>query len=157
VPAQLRIHIRAGAEIGHVRGCRPLANAARAQTLAGVVATATHGSGIGFPVLSSHVFALELMLPDGSVVHCSRDENEELFMASLCGLGATGLILTITMEVEPAFRLKEYQQTVSFETAIQRLPELAPSAEHVRMWWFPQVDSVRLSMSNRTTEVCHRN
>jgi L-gulonolactone oxidase len=96
------------------------------------------------------------MLPDGSITRCSRTEDPELFLASLCGLGVTGLILTVALEVEPKFRLKEYQQSVPLEHAIERIPELAPSAEHVRLWWYPQADTVRLMMADRSTEVSSR-
>jgi L-gulonolactone oxidase len=125
------------------------------QTLAGVIATATHGSSLGDGVMSTHVRALELMLPDGSVVRCSRaaGEDPDLFAASLCGLGATGLILSATLDVAPAFRLQEHQHSVPFDEALQLIPELAPAAEHFRAWWFPQADTVRLSMSNPTTDV----
>lgn len=103
--------------------------------------------------MSMHVRALELMLADGSITRCSRSEDPDLFMASLCGLGATGLILSVTLDVEPAFNLKDHQYSVPFDEAVTRLPEIVPSAEHFRAWWFPQADSVRLSMCNRTEDV----
>jgi hypothetical protein len=37
---------------------------------------------------------------------------------------------------------------------IENLDELANSGEHVRMWWYPHSDKVRLSVSDRTREVC---
>ena len=124
------------------------------QTLAGVITTATHGSGVNFGVISTHVLALSLLLADGTLVRCSRTQNSELFMASLCGLGSTGLLISVTLQVEPAFRLKEVCETISFDETVESLDELAGSGEHVRMWWFPQSDKVRLSVSDRTQEVC---
>lgn len=123
------------------------------QTLAGIVTTATHGSGIRYGVMSTHVLSLSLLLADGSRVICSRHENSDLFIASICGLGSTGLILSIELEVEPAFRLKEKQESHSFDETMQNLDQLVYSAEHVRLWWFPAADSVRQSFSNRTQEV----
>lgn len=123
------------------------------QTLAGIVTTATHGSGIGYGVISTHVMALTLLLADGSRVFCSRNERPDLFIASICGLGATGLILTVQLEVEPAFRLKELQESLSFEETIDHFDELVHSAQHVRFWWFPASDTVRCSYSDRTQEV----
>lgn len=123
------------------------------QTLAGVITTATHGSGINYGVISTHVLALGLLLADGTVVRCSRTDNPDLFMASLCGLGSTGLLISVTLEVEPAFHLKEVCETISLDETIENLDELAESGEHVRMWWFPQTSKVRLSVSDRTSEV----
>ncbi|KAJ8516207.1 hypothetical protein ONZ45_g6482 [Pleurotus djamor] len=107
------------------------------QTLAGIVTTATHGSGIDFGVMSTHALGLNLLLADGSRVFCSRYEREDLFMATI---------------LEPAFRLKECQETLTFDETIQDLDKLVHSGEHVRMWWFYSPDSVRVSVSNRTEE-----
>lgn len=123
------------------------------QTLAGVITTATHGSGITYGVLSTHVLAMTLMLADGSRVTCSAIERPELFKASLCGLGATGLILTVTLQVEPSFRLEEVQETINFDEFIADFDDLIVSAEHVRFWWFCQSGKVRTSVANRTSEV----
>ena len=123
------------------------------QTLAGVVSTMTHGSGAGFQVLSSYVMALTLLLADGSRVMCSPEERTELFMASICGLGTTGLILSVQLAVEPAFRLKEVRTPLKFDTMVKDLDILARSAEHVRMWWFPVTDIVIYNQANRTNEV----
>lgn len=123
------------------------------QSLGGVVTTATHGTGISYPVLSMHVRALVLLLADGMRVRCSRQERQDLFMASICGLGSTGLILEVTLDVEPAFRLKEVQQTHSFDDAVRNMDTLVHASQHVRFWWFPQAGVIRASSSDRTAEV----
>ncbi|TFK69771.1 gulonolactone oxidase Lgo1 [Pluteus cervinus] len=122
------------------------------QSLAGVVTTATHGSGIEYGVMSTHVLALTLLLADGSRVTCSRNERSDLFIASICGLGCTGLIMNIQLAVEPAFLLKEVQDSLPFEEVMQRLDEFVYSSEHVRFWWFPTADSVRMSFCDRSQE-----
>ncbi|KAI0776828.1 L-gulonolactone/D-arabinono-1,4-lactone oxidase [Trametes elegans] len=122
------------------------------QTLGGVVTTATHGSGWEFPVISMDVLALVLLLADGTRVRCSREERPDLFLASICGLGSTGLILEITLNVEPAFRLRDEQETLPFDDVVDDLDNIARSAEHVRLWWFPQAGTVRVSRANRTAE-----
>lgn len=124
------------------------------QTLAGVVTTATHATGMNHKVISTHVLSLTLLLADGSRVRCSRDQRAELFVASLCGLGSTGLIMQIQLAVTPAFRLKEIQESVPFDNVIQNLDTIANAAEHVRLWWFPQADVVRVSSADPTNEVC---
>ncbi|KAJ3519214.1 hypothetical protein NM688_g9333 [Phlebia brevispora] len=122
------------------------------QTLAGVVTTATHATGVHFQVISTHVLSLTLLLADGSRVRCSREERPDLFLASLCGLGSTGLILQIQLKVAPAFRLKETQESVPFDQVVQNIDSIAHAAEHVRLWWFPQADVVRVSSADRTDE-----
>ncbi|KAA1466843.1 L-gulonolactone/D-arabinono-1,4-lactone oxidase [Dentipellis sp. KUC8613] len=122
------------------------------QTLAGMVTTATHGTGIAHKVLSTHVQALRILQADGSVVRCSRDSLPDLFFASLCGLGATGLILDIQLEVVPAFRLREVQQTFAFDAVVDRLDDVVRSAEYVRLWWWPQARDMRVSAMSKTNE-----
>ncbi|KAG1774748.1 L-gulonolactone D-arabinono-1,4-lactone oxidase [Suillus placidus] len=122
------------------------------QTLGGIVTTATHGTGINYGVISTHVMGLSLLLADGSRVFCSRQERPDLFTASICGLGSTGLILTVTLEVEPAFRLKEVQQTIQFHECVRSLDSLVTASEHVRFWWFPAADTMRVSSADRTVE-----
>ncbi|KAJ7676685.1 D-arabinono-1,4-lactone oxidase-domain-containing protein [Mycena polygramma] len=122
------------------------------QTLGGIVTTASHGSGITYPVMSADVAALTLLLADGTRASCSRTEHTDLFLATLCGLGATGIILTVTLNVEGAFRLKDEQCQRSFEDVVQNLDALVRSAQHVRFWWIAATHTVKCSFVNRTTE-----
>jgi len=123
------------------------------QTLAGMLTTATHGTGVRHRVLSTHVQAVRLLLANGTKVTCSRDHQPDLFLATLCGLGGTGIILEIRMEVRPAFRLREVQETFKFSDVIDNFDVVAHSAEFVRLWWWPQADKVRMSAMDKTQEV----
>jgi L-gulonolactone oxidase len=123
------------------------------QTLGGIIATATHGSGTTYPVLSTYVLSLTLLLADGSRQVCTRTENTDLFMASLCSLGVTGLLLTVKLAVEPAFKLREVQTPVRFDEVLGHLDGMAIAAEHVKLWWFPVTDTVIWSKASRTYEV----
>ncbi len=110
------------------------------QTIGGIIATATHGTGIHFPVLSALVLSLEIVCafphsPQATLaasssssaapppptdvgtrlVRCSRTERPELFNATLCGLGTTGLITKVKLSVEPAFQLRQMSEQVRFD------------------------------------------
>ena len=91
------------------------------QTVGGLVSTASHGTGVHFPVLSASVLALEIIcaLPreqgGTQLIRCSRTMNARLFNASLCGLGATGLIVKVKMAAEPAFQLRQMSEEVRFD------------------------------------------
>lgn len=124
------------------------------QTLGGIVTTATHGSGIDYGVISTHVMSLIVLLADGSRANCSRQENPELFIASICGLGCTGLLLSIQLQVEPSFRLKEVSETLSFDDTVRSIDAIAHASQHVRLWWFPAAGVVRVGSADRTHEVC---
>lgn len=108
---------------------------------------------MNFKVISTHVLSLTLLLADGTRVRCSRQDHPDLFIASLCSLGGTGLILQIQLEVGPAFRLKETQECIPFDSVVNNIDSIAQASEHVRFWWFPQADIIRVSSADRTFEV----
>ncbi|WP_295993871.1 FAD-binding oxidoreductase, partial [Rugamonas sp.] len=63
-------------------------------TVGGAIASDVHGKNHHVDgCFSAHVLSLELMLADGSVLHCSRDAHPELFRATCGGMGLTGIIL----------------------------------------------------------------
>ncbi len=125
------------------------------QTIGGLISTASHGSGVRFPVLSEHVRSLTLILPlpGAPIVRASPTEDVELFKASLCGLGATGLMLEIEVEVEDAFRLRETKESKGVDEVLDNLDEIKTSAEHVRVWWYPDGKGMVIGRANRTYEV----
>ncbi|CAO1619407.1 unnamed protein product [Jaminaea pallidilutea] len=91
------------------------------QTIGGLVSTATHGTGYDIPSVSAFVQHLDVVLPHPPefggirVQRCSRQENPDLFNATLCGLGATGLIVAVKVALEPAFRLAHIVEEVDFD------------------------------------------
>lgn len=123
------------------------------QALGGVISTATHGTGITFKVLPGDVMALTVLLANGELVACSHDERSDLFFATLSGLGCTGLIVTVQLSLEPAFRLREIQETVPFDDVVENLEGMVTRSEHVRLWWYPQSRAVRVSSADRTVKL----
>jgi len=106
VPAGMRYGDLAGAL--NARGLA-LANLASLPhiTVAGAVATATHGSGVGNGNLATAVAALELVTSTGDVVHARRGDPD--FAGMVVGLGALGVVTRLSLDVEPAY---EVAQTV---------------------------------------------
>ena len=71
------------------------------QTLAGAIATGTHGSGYTLPALHGRVQSFKLMTVAGQELTCSLTENAEVFHAALVGLGCFGLVTEYTLENWP--------------------------------------------------------
>ncbi|ORX37208.1 D-arabinono-1,4-lactone oxidase [Kockovaella imperatae] len=124
------------------------------QTIGGLISTASHGSGVNYPVLSKHArsITMALPLPGAPVVKVSADEDPALFKASLCGLGATGMMLEVEIEVEPAFRLKEVKTPHTVDHFFAHFDSIRRSAEHVRAWWYPDGQGIVVGRANRTYE-----
>ena len=69
-------------------------------TLGGSVAADVHGkSHHRDSSLATHVTSFDLMLASGEVKRCSREENAELFWATVGGMGLTGVILEVEMRM----------------------------------------------------------
>lgn len=64
-----------------------------------------HGWAVPFGPMGATTRAIELLLPDGDLVRCSRDENPELFAMSMGGYGLTGAIIAMEVAAEPNLRL----------------------------------------------------
>ena len=76
-----------------------------AQSLAGAIATGTHGTGARLPNLSAQVEGVELVLGDGSVRELTAADGD-LLRAARVGLGALGVVVAVTLRCVPAFRLR---------------------------------------------------
>src|SRR5580693_5984552 len=76
-----------------------------AQTIAGALATGTHGTGARLGGLATQIEALDLVLADGSLVTCSASVRPDLFAAARVGLGALGVVSAVTLRCVPSFTL----------------------------------------------------
>lgn len=91
----------------------------------GVAATFSvnaHGWPVPHGPMGATVRSLRMILPDGSVVTCSRDENEALFDLAMGGYGLVGILLDLEVQAVPNQRLVprfEEMSASSFASAFQ--------------------------------------
>jgi FAD/FMN-containing dehydrogenase len=80
-------------------------------TIGGAIAADVHGKNHHVDgSFGNHVLSLELMRNDGTVVTCSPEENAELFIITVGGMGLSGIILNATFKlrrIETAFIREE--------------------------------------------------
>ena len=74
-------------------------------TVAGACSTATHGSGVALGNLATHVVAMEIVNPQGEIV--TIDSTHPEFLGYIVGLGALGIIITVTLELEKTFQVRQ--------------------------------------------------
>jgi FAD-linked oxidoreductase len=120
------------------------------QTLAGAISTATHGTGAEFRNLSAQVEALELVLADGSVLEVSERTDPEAYRAARVGLGALGVIYSVTIRTVPAFVLHRVDAPHPIEETLASLDELAARNDHFEFFVFPYTDTALTIERNRT-------
>jgi xylitol oxidase len=75
-------------------------------SVAGAVITATHGSGERHGNLATAVSAIELVRADGERTVLRRGESG--FAGAVVDLGALGVVTTLTLDVVPAFDIRQY-------------------------------------------------
>ncbi len=76
-------------------------------SVAGACATATHGSGVANKNLSSVVTGLEMVTADGGLHTLSRADGDS-FNAAVVGLGALGVVTKVTLDLKPAYKMRQY-------------------------------------------------
>lgn len=74
-------------------------------SVAGAVATATHGSGVTCGNLGTAVAGLEIVTSSGEIIKASRGDPD--FDGLVIGLGALGAVTRITLHVQPAYEVKQ--------------------------------------------------
>jgi len=99
-------------------------------SVGGSLSVNCHGWQFGRPPIASTVESFRLMRADGSIVRCSRTENEELFSVVLGGYGLFGIILDADLHVVPneRYRLEQFivpidDALATFESNVQRKPD----------------------------------
>ena len=76
-------------------------------SVAGAVATGTHGSGDRNQGLAAAVLALQLVGPDGELAELSREAEPRDFPGAVVALGALGVVTELTLAVRPAFEVAQ--------------------------------------------------
>jgi len=118
------------------------------QSVAGVIATGTHGSGKNFRCLSAQVAGLDLIDGTGNRVRLERGQPD--FDGAVVGLGALGIIHAVTFDVVDAFRLHDRTGLAKFADVIENIEEHVASADHFKLWWFVPLDDAIVFRYQRT-------
>lgn len=107
-------------------------------TVGGAIAADVHGKNhhrVGS--FGEHVRQFTLMLASGATVGCSRQENTELFYATLGGMGLTGFILDAVVQMRPvetAYVVVDYRRSRSLEDSLAMFESGDSTYEHSVAW-----------------------
>ncbi|WP_027341074.1 FAD-binding protein [Hamadaea tsunoensis] len=74
-------------------------------SIAGAVATGTHGSGVRNGNLATSVRAIELVTAAGDVI--GLDRSDPRFPGSVVALGALGAVTALTLDLVPTFQVRQ--------------------------------------------------
>ncbi|MGP9604397.1 D-arabinono-1,4-lactone oxidase [Brachybacterium sp. AOP42-E1-35] len=119
------------------------------QSIAGAIQTGTHGTGATFTGFAGMVRALRLVLTDGSVVDTSPTRDPELFAAARLGLGTIGVVLEVTLQCVPAYRLELVESTRALDPAVGSFLADSFRNDHHEIFWFPRTDRATVRTMHR--------
>jgi L-gulonolactone oxidase len=115
------------------------------QTVAGAISTGTHGTGARLGGLATQVHGMQLVCADGSLL----DVDTESRPAAVIGLGALGVIATVTLQCVPRFALAAAEGPADLDDVLADLDANIDGNDHFEFYWFPHTRRVLTKRNNR--------
>lgn len=112
------------------------------QSVAGAIATGTHGTGAALANISSQIRAIEMVTGDGSIVELTADSDPDGLRAARISLGALGIVTAVTLQCVPAYVLHGVDTTEPLEEVLATLDERNAGHRHFEMYAFPYAQRV---------------
>ena len=113
------------------------------QSIAGAFGTCTHGSSLKHGILSQSCLSMKIMTAEGDIRSCSANENADLFRAALVSLGALGVIIEVTFQTAPDFKIEWEQTLLPLNEIVENWEGgLWTEREFTRCWWMPYTKKV---------------
>ncbi|MFM6848561.1 MAG: D-arabinono-1,4-lactone oxidase [Terrabacter sp.] len=102
-------------------------------SVAGAVATGTHGSGVENGSLATAVASVDVVGPDGEVRTVSRGDAD--FAGSIVSLGALGVVTALTFDIEPTYDVRQDVYTgLGWDSLAENVEEITRSAYSVSLF-----------------------
>jgi L-gulonolactone oxidase len=128
----------------------PIVGSIQAQTIAGAIATGTHGSSLQHGNIAGLVTGLRMVTGTGDVL--AIGEEDERLDGARVHLGTLGAVTEVTLRIIPAGRLHQTIEHLPIEEVPGALASLASSGEYVKVWWLPHAPLAQVVRYTRTTE-----
>jgi alditol oxidase len=120
-------------------------------SVAGAVASGTHGSGDANPGLAAAVSELELVTADGDLVTVRRESDAARFPGLVVALGACGVVTALTLATVPAFAVRQWvYEDIPFSAVSGQFGEITAAGYSVSMftdWRRPRMTQTWLKHS----------
>ena len=102
-------------------------------SVAGAVATGTHGSGVENGSLATAVASMDLVGPDGTLRTVSRGDAD--FEGSVVSLGALGVVTALTLDIEPSYDVRQDVYTgLGWDTLAENVDAITRSSYSVSLF-----------------------
>ena len=102
-------------------------------SVGGSLSVNCHGWQHDHQPIASTVESLRVMLADGSIVRCSRQEGKDLFSLVLGGYGLFGVILNVELQIVPNERYRAETEVLPADRYVGRFLEKVRGSENIGM------------------------
>lgn len=123
------------------------------QSIAGATATGTHGTGLGFGNLSTHLAGVRLVTGTGEMLDITADQEADLLPAARLSLGALGIVTRVTLSVQPRYELHRRSWCAHLDWTLEHLAELQHTNRNMDFYWYPRSDLTQVRVLNRVDKV----
>ncbi len=126
------------------------------QTIAGAVATGTHGSGLTLGSISSTLVGARLATASGELVEV--EPGSELLRALQVSIGTLGILTELTLQAVDAYELDEQIAVMTVDEVLDRWDELRDGHRHFSFFWLPAAESAAafgLSADDARPDACY--
>jgi L-gulono-1,4-lactone dehydrogenase len=117
------------------------------QTIAGALSTGTHGTGARYGGLATQLRGLTLLTPDGELHDVGP--GDEIFDLGRVGLGALGILITVTLQTVPLFALHAREGSAGLDAIVDAFDAHADHTDHFEFYWFPHTRRVLTKHNTR--------
>ena len=117
----------------------------KAQSIAGAIATGTHGTGVTLGSLSTQVVGVRLIDGQGNARTYTDASPGDYLSAARVSLGALGVVTEVTLDCVPFYKLEFNAYICSFEDMLANLDRLVKNNVRILFWWllFPPWTKLR--------------
>lgn len=118
------------------------------QSIAGTISTGTHGTGIGFGTISTQVVGLKFINGKGEIIYCSATVNSALFKAAQVSLGLLGIIIEVTLQCVPSYKLLVKNRKEPLDKVLASIDQRNAENRNFEFFWMPFTNTVWSKSSN---------
>nr|WP_245907395.1 D-arabinono-1,4-lactone oxidase [Leucobacter massiliensis] len=119
------------------------------QTITGATQTGTHGTGLRLPGIAAGVVGARLVTGTGELIDVDEGHHPELLPAVALGLGALGVLVTVTLQCVPRFLLRAEEAPEPLDAVLDGFAERVRDRDHFEFFWFPHTRLARTKTNTR--------
>ena len=104
-------------------------------SIAGSLATASHGSGVRNVNLAAAATAVEIVRADGEIERIDRATPGDALHGAVVSLGALGVVSSVSLEIEPTFRMRQdVYEDLAMAELVDHFEEIVSAAYSVSLF-----------------------